>query len=58
MSITVNWIKWFTVNQFVNFIFFFCLVQIVSGIFLSFHYAPTADAFLNIDFIMREVNEG
>nr|AQN67657.1 cytochrome b [Stenostomum leucops] len=36
-----------------------CLAfQIVSGLFLSFHYAPTADAFLNVDFIMREVNEG
>lgn len=36
-----------------------CLAtQIVTGLFLSFHYAPTAEAFLNIDFIMREVNEG
>lgn len=36
-----------------------CLViQIVTGLFLSFHYAPTSDAFNNIDFIIREVNEG
>jgi ubiquinol-cytochrome c reductase cytochrome b subunit len=36
-----------------------CLAfQLVTGIFLSFHYAPTSEAFLNIDFIIREVNEG
>jgi quinol-cytochrome oxidoreductase complex cytochrome b subunit len=36
-----------------------CLaIQIVTGLFLTFHYAPTSDAFNNIDFIMREVNEG
>lgn len=36
-----------------------CLaIQIVTGLFLSFHYAPTSDAFNNIDFIIREVNEG
>lgn len=34
------------------------VVQILTGLFLSFHYAPTAEAFLNIDFIIREVNEG
>jgi ubiquinol-cytochrome c reductase cytochrome b subunit len=36
-----------------------CLAfQIVTGILLSFHYSPTSEAFLNIDFIIREVNEG
>ncbi len=34
------------------------MIQIVTGLFLSFHYAPTQEAFDNIDFIIREVNEG
>jgi ubiquinol-cytochrome c reductase cytochrome b subunit len=36
-----------------------CLIfQIVSGILLSLHFVPSREAFINVDFISREVNNG